>query len=80
MACHFQIAQTAQNVEIKVLVGGKDEQVVGGQTLTVSAAEPSRTPQTFKVCLSGLAQTAGNVGATASCLCLFALLDSRSKK
>ncbi|MGB1591777.1 MAG: hypothetical protein ACPIOQ_03415 [Promethearchaeia archaeon] len=54
MACHFQIAQTAQNVEIKVLVGGKDEQVVGGQTLTVSAAEPSRTPQTFKVCLSGL--------------------------
>jgi len=35
--------------EIKVYVGKNKEHVVGGQTFTVSAVEPSRVPHAFKV-------------------------------
>ena len=46
---HFVVPRALTDIEIKVLVGGNAEHVVGGQTLTLTAAEPSRTPHSFKV-------------------------------
>ena len=49
MQCEFVVATAGKEVQVKVCVGGNSEQLVGGQTLVLSASEPSRTPHALKV-------------------------------
>jgi hypothetical protein len=47
--CRVTAPEAAANMELRVYVGASTERLVGGQTLTVSAVEPSRVPKAFKV-------------------------------